>query len=273
MALQADTLSCLLLAAVVTLLSGCTAVINRAAFYPDRTYTVAAEQLPAEVRHELIPTDDGEKIELFIVTARGSRAVILYFHGNGGNIAQRLPELQKISVITAASVVGVGYRGYGASTGRATEPGIYRDGEAALRYTQSTLGFSNENIFLLGRSMGSTVAVSVGARHKIGGLILVTPLLSGNKMAKAHGMGAIAWIVDGSFNNLVRAPSLTSPVLVIHGTDDEIIPFAHGQALYDAIKAPKQLVTIEQGKHNDLEFVNPEVYWNAIAEFLKPTNR
>lgn len=260
---------CLLLATALAALSGCTSVVNKFAFYPDRTYTIPPNQLPESVRHEFIATADGEKIELFIVAAQQPRTALLYFHGNGGNIAQRLPELQKLSTITGATVVGIGYRGYGASTGHANELGLYQDGETALRYTQTTLGFSADRIFLLGRSLGSTVATSVGAQHKIGGIILVTPLLSGRELAKAHGMSAISFVAGGSFNNLVRATALTSRVLVVHGTDDEVIPYRHGQALFEAITSPKRFVTIEHGKHNDLEYVNPDTYWNEIAGFLK----
>ena len=260
---------CLLLSTALAALSGCTSVVNKFAFYPDRNYTIPAERLPENTRHEFISTADGEKIELFIVTPRQPLAALLYFHGNGGNIAQRLPELQKLSAITGATVIGVGYRGYGASTGHANERGLYRDGETALRYTQTTLDFSDDRIFLLGRSLGSAIAVSVGAQHKIGGIILVTPLLSGRELAKAHGMSALSFVAGGSFDNLARVPALTSRMLIVHGTDDEVIPYLHGQALFAAIKSPKRFVTIEHGKHNDLEYVNSDTYWNEIADFLK----
>ena len=258
-----------LLAATLVLQSGCTAVVNRFAFYPDRTFALTAAQLPANVRHEFIPAENGEKIELFIVRVGEPRAVLLYFHGNGGNIAQRVPELQKLSAVTGATVIGVGYRGYGASTGHSSESGIYQDGEAALRYAQATLGFPAEKILLLGRSLGSTVAVHLGTRHKVGGIILVTPLLTGPKLVKAHGLGALTFLVGDSFDNLSPAPALTAPVLVVHGTDDEVIPFAHGEALFAAIKAPKRFVTIVHGHHNDLEFVDAKTFWDSIADFLQ----
>lgn len=263
----------LFLALAVVFLAGCTALINKAAFYPDRSFALPAEKLPAGVRHELIPTTDGERIELFIVAGRDSRRAVLYFHGNGGNIAQRVPELQQIAATTDATVIGVGYRGYGASTGRASEQGIYRDGEAALGYVKQSLGFPDEKIVLFGRSLGSTVAVHLGARHKVAGIILVTPLSSGREFIKAHGLSALAFVGNGAFDNLARGPALTAPVLVVHGTDDEVVPFRHGQALYASIKAPKQFVTIDHGHHNDLEFVNPAMFWSAIADFMKAPSK
>lgn len=258
-----------MLAACIAWQSGCTTVVNRFAFQPNRTFVVPPGKLPADVRHELIPTEDGKKIELFIVAVSEPRAVVLYFHGNGGNIAQRVPELQKLAAVTGATVIGTGYRGYGASTGRASEQGIYQDGEATLSYARKTLGFPDDKIVLLGRSLGSTVAVHVGARHKVAGIILVTPLTSAPQLVKAHGMGAVSFLVGDSFDNLALAPALTAPVLVVHGTDDEVIPYRHGQALFEVIKAPRRLVTVEHGHHNDLDYVNPEVYWNGIADFVK----
>jgi len=248
--------------------TGCEPVVNFFAFFPDRSFMLRAEQLPRSVRHVFFSTADGERIEGFVVAGSGSNKLVVYFHGNGGNIAQRVPELQEIARSTGATVFGVGYRGYGASTGRPSERGIYRDGEAALRYARDELGFPDERMVLFGRSLGTTVAVHLGKALPVAAIVLVTPLSSGREMAKIMGLGWLGFLVRDSFDNLAGAPDLIAPVLVIHGTSDEVVPFAQGKRVFDAIVAPKRFVEIPGGRHNDLEFENADPYWGTIASFL-----
>lgn len=249
--------------------SGCTPMVNRFAFYPAPSAVPGAASLPAGVRHVTYPTTDGETIEGYLVaaTTRPERLVI-YFHGNGGNIAHRVPELREIAARTGAAVLGSGYRGYGASTGSPSEAGIYRDGEGALRYARETLGFAPAQIVVLGRSLGSTVATHLAAQgDDLAGVILVTPLSTGRDFGRAH-MGPISVMAGGSLDSLGRAPSITEPVLVIHGDADEVIPYDHGLKLFAALPGPKRLVTIARGHHNDLEFIDPRTYWEATAQFV-----
>lgn len=257
-------------------LSGCASAINRAAFYPDRIATVRDEELPTATRRVTIPTADGEKLEGFFLPHEGATQLVIYFHGNGGNIAQRVPELAHIASL-GANVLGVGYRGYGASTGRASESGIYRDGRAALDYAVRTLGFAPKQIVLFGRSLGTTVAIDLaafaGVHREFAGVVLVTPLTSAADMAKAHGAGGIAFLAGGAFKSESKVAHITVPVLVIHGTSDEVIPFPQGQRIYEKLLAPKRRVVIEGGHHNDLEFRDPEKYWGAIEQFLAAPER
>ena len=243
-------------------------VVNQLAFFPSTSSVPHADQLPTGVRHQFIATADGEKIELYIVAGASNQTALLYFHGNGGNIAQRVPELQKLAAVTQATVIGVGYRGYGASTGHATEAGIYRDGEAAYGFVRGELGFPEEQIVVIGRSLGSTVATWLAARHHPKVVVLVTPLSTGADFAKAHGASVLSAIAAGRFDNLARAGAIAAPTLVLHGSDDEVVPYANGQALFAALTAPKRFVAIEHGRHNNLEFVAPDTFWNAIAEFV-----
>lgn len=261
------------LAASALLLGGCNAIVNRAAFYPDRTFAIPEDQLPSGVKHVFIPSLANGKVEAFIVQGQNQGSAVIYFHGNGGNIAQRVPELQKIADITKATVIGVGYRGYGASPGSTSERSIYEDGESALRYVTNDLGFSTDKIVLFGRSLGSTVAARLAAHHHLSGTILITPLSTGQAFAKVHAPAVLSVLVAGSFDNLAQATALSGPVLIIHGTDDEVIPFSHGQALFTAIKAPKRFVAIERGRHNDLEFVDPKTFWQAVTDFLESPPR
>jgi pimeloyl-ACP methyl ester carboxylesterase len=257
--------------ALLGALGGCASAVNRAAFYPDRVTTVRDDNLPPATQRVTIPTDDGEKLEGFFLRREGAEKLVIYFHGNGGNIAQRVPELARIASC-GANVLGVGYRGYGASTGSPSEQGIYRDGRAALDYAVRTLGFSSKQIVLFGRSLGTTVAIDVAtdqrATREFAGVVLVTPLTSGADVAKAHGASALAFLAGGAFPSEEKAARIAAPVLVIHGTGDEVIPFAQGRRIFERLTAPKRFIAIEQGRHNDLEQRDPATYWGAIEAFI-----
>jgi alpha-beta hydrolase superfamily lysophospholipase len=219
-----------------------------------------------------ISTEDGEKLEGFFLRREGAAKLVIYFHGNGGNIAQRLPELARLAAC-GANVLGIGYRGYGASTGHPSEQGVYRDGRAAVDYAVRTLGFAPKQIVLFGRSLGTAVAIDVAtdrraAAREFAGVVLVTPLTSGGDVAKAHGASSLAFLAGGAFPSEEKAARITAPVLVIHGTSDEVIPFAQGRRIFERLTAPKRFIAIEQGRHNDLEQRDPATYWGAIEKFL-----
>lgn len=249
--------------------SGCTSVVNRFAFYPARGEYLRDSSLPPGVRHISFATSDGETVEGYVVaaTTRPDR-LVLYFHGNAGNIAQRVPELREIAARTGAAVFGCGYRGYGTSSGTPSEAGVYLDGEAALKFARESLGYAPAQIVVLGRSLGSTVATHLAAQgDEFAGVLLVTPLSTGRDFGRAH-MGAVSALAGRSFDSLGRAAKISEPVLIIHGDADEVIPYENGKKLFAALPGPKRHVTIAGSHHNDLEFVLPATYWAAFSAFV-----
>jgi pimeloyl-ACP methyl ester carboxylesterase len=258
-----------LLLGVLAASGGCTSVVNRVAFQPDQSYTVSDDLLPPDVRRVFVATDDRERLETLIITPeKPAIRLVIYFHGNAGNIAQRLPQLQTFAATTGAMVLGLGYRGYGASTGEPSERGIYRDGEAALRYATNDLGFALNQIVLCGVSLGTAVAVNTAMDRAFAGVILITPMTSAAELARDHERGSMAWLAGGAFDSLAKVPRLRSPVLVIHGTLDEVIPYRMGQQLFAAIPTPKRFVTIDGARHNNVAFVDPRTFWAAITDFV-----
>ncbi|HOW57699.1 MAG TPA: alpha/beta hydrolase [Smithellaceae bacterium] len=247
--------------------TGCEAVVNHYGFAPAATDPAVRENLPASVQELYLTTDDQEKLQCFFVASKASGKVVVYFHGNAGNLYQRLPELASLAQ-AGVSVLGVGYRGYGKSTGKPSEKGIIRDGAAALRHVTEKMGYRPEQVFLYGRSIGTVVAISIAGEKKLAGLILITPLTSGRDMMKAHGLGLFAFIAGDSLNNLARCGEISSPVLIIHGTEDEVTPLRMGEQIFAALSSPKEMVTIKGGNHNELEWQDPSLYWNSIAKFI-----
>jgi fermentation-respiration switch protein FrsA (DUF1100 family) len=249
-------------------LIGCEAIVNRMAFFSTVTKSVAVENIPAGVKEIYIVTEDKVRLQCFLVSNSSSKNIVIYFHGNAGNIYDRIPELIALAK-TGLNVLGVGYRGYGKSTGKPSEKGIYKDGVASLKYVMETLGYSPDKIFICGRSLGTVVALNISMKKKLAGIILVTPMTSGKEMARSHGFGPLAMLAGDAFNNLKKCPDIISPVLIIHGDKDEVVPWAMGEQIFESLQVSKKIVTIRGGFHNDLEFLNPELYWNSIKEFVQ----
>ncbi len=239
------------------------------AFHPDCTDIIPEDQLPENVQEIYITTEDNIKLQSYLLPHQVSDKLLIYFHGNGGNIGHRLSDLQEIQRL-GINVLGLGYRGYGNSQGKPSEEGIYLDGKATLRYAQEHLGFSTENIFILGRSIGTTVAVNTSQQLDLAGLILVTPLTNAKEHAKATGLGLISFMAGKAFDNIGKIRNMSCPTLVIHGTRDDVIPFSMGQQIYNALTTEKKFATIEGGDHNNLSTEFQALYWKAIGEFISP---
>jgi hypothetical protein len=250
-------------------LSGCgsEAIINRTAFAPTVTKADVLQNIPPEVSEVYIETADNLRLQSFFISNSSSSSIIIYFHGNAGNIYERIPELINLSK-TGVSVLGIGYRGYGKSTGKLSERGIYLDGQAALKYAKEKLNYSKDKMFLYGRSLGSVVALEMARNNNFAGVVLITPLTSGREILKAHNYGPISLLVGDVIDNMKKVPDISLPVLIIHGDKDEVVPWEMGKKIFSALKKPKQMVTIIGGRHSDLEFVNPVLYYGSIEQFI-----
>ena len=251
----------------MSILSGCETVANRFLFQPDPKDMLAQEQLPVQVQQLFIETADQVMLQAYFLPQPASNRILIYFHGNAGNICGRLPDLLNINRM-GINVLGISYRGYGQSQGKPNEDGLYLDGEAAFRYAIQRLGYTTDNVILMGRSLGTGVAVHTAQHEEISGLILVTPLTSAKACARAYGFGPFAAIAGDAFNTIEKIQHIQCPLLVVHGTDDRIIPFAMGKAVYDRATVQKRFIAIEGAGHNDLSTAYAAVYWPAISEFI-----
>lgn len=245
-------------------------ILNKFAFYPDKTSEIPKNQIPPYIHEKWITTSDKEKLQAFLFKQNDTVncPLIIYFHGNAGNVYHRFVEGQRLYEM-GKNVLLVSYRGYAKSTGKPTEKGVYIDGASAVAFAKDSLGYTEDNIVLFGRSLGTTVAVDVAQNKIFKDVILITPLTSGRDMANAMGMGSLQSAAGDSFNSITKIRNLKSPLLIIHGNSDEVVPYVMGKQLYDAYNGSKKLVTVAGGKHNNLEYTDSLKYWGAITNFLK----
>jgi len=253
---------------LLSLLCSCESMLNSMAFFPDTDYSVRKEKLPSYVDPINLTTNDGIMLEaLYFRHSEKTGRIVIYFHGNAGNLYHRIHE-GKIIFNMGYDLIISGYRGYGGSSGTPTEDGIYEDGKCILTYVTGTLNYSPDKVYLYGRSLGTTVAVHIAQNKDLGGVILITPLTSAAEFISEKFPGMLRSLGRKRFQSIEKINSLRSPLLVIHGTHDEVIPYNLGVKLYNAFSGRKEFVTIKGGGHNNLEFVDPGLYWSSVRNFL-----
>ncbi len=195
-------------------------------------------------------TPDGLTLHAAWISSGATGAkVVVYFHGNAESAAQNLP-LARALARDGVDVVLAEYRGYGGEPGRPDEAGLYADGTALLGAVERE-GTTRDRLVLVGRSLGTGVAVELALRAPPSLLILVSPYTSLPDMGRSL-VGPLApLVVPDRFDNLAKIATLTVPVVILHGTKDDVIPFRMGERLAAAGKNVR-FVPLEGRTHNDI---------------------
>lgn len=230
---------------------------------------------PADIGLSFTPlklaTADGETLDGWYVPADAKRAVrglVVFFHGNAGNIGHRLDYLRMFHDLGLATLI-VDYRGYGLSSGAPTEEGTYRDADAAWRHATRILGFPAGRIVLFGESLGGGVAARLATKNRPGALVLASTFTSVPDLgSELYPLLPIRWLARIRYDTLERLAQIACPLLVIHSRDDDIIHFAHGRRLFEAARPPKQFLEIAGGHNTGFVFAR-DVWVRRLDGFLQ----
>ena len=236
-------------------------------FYPVRNLSATPTDWGFDYDDVTLKTTDGTKLHGWYIPYAGADRVLLFFHGNAGNMSHR-GESVDIFHRLGLNIFIFDYRGYGKSEGRPSEAGLYSDARAAWQYLTDTKGIKRENIIIFGRSLGGAVAAQLAAEVQPGFLILESTFSSAKEMANDV-FPVISRIVPlrFEFKTVEYIKQIDSPVLVVHSPDDEIIPYQLGKKVFQAAKNPKSFLELH-GDHNGGFLMSQPGYKNALGKFL-----
>ncbi len=234
---------------------------------PGRELTATPADLGLAFEEVSLTAADGVRLHGWFVPAPGARTTLLFLHGNAGNISHRLDSIAIFHELGLDTLI-IDYRGYGRSEGRPSEAGTYRDAAAAWEHLVRERGVDPRRIVVFGRSLGGAVAARLAAERPAAALIIESCFSSALDMARA----LYPWLPARLITRLdypVAADVARGgrPVLVVHSRDDEIIPFAMGEAIYRAARGPRELLEL-RGDHNGGFLRDRTRYRDALGAFI-----
>jgi uncharacterized protein len=247
-------------------------------YMPSQALTETPASIGLKFEDIQITTKDNVNLSAWFVPAKDNdqigKGVILFCHGNGGNIGNRVSYLPIFRSLGLSTFL-FDYRGYGKSEGKPTEAGTYADVEAAWQYLTQERKIPPQKIIIYGESLGGAIAAYIAQltsqdlKNNAGGLVLASTFTSiSDRAAELYPFLPIRLLSRFSYNSIERLPSIKIPILIIHSADDEIIPFHHSDRNFQAANQPKKLVKL-RGDHNGGFLDSLEIYRNGLNEFIQ----
>jgi fermentation-respiration switch protein FrsA (DUF1100 family) len=236
-------------------------------FYPSPTLEAQPTDWGMHYEDVILKTSDAVELHGWYIPAPGATRVLLFLHGNAGNISHRRDSIAIFRRL-GLDVFIFDYRGYGHSQGTPDESGLYRDADAAWRYLTETRGVAATDIVIFGRSLGGAVAAQLATQVQPGALILESTLSSARDFARqVFPLLSRLLLIRYDFNTTRYMRDVKCPVLVLHSPDDEIMPYTLGEQVFQAAPEPKRLVKL-RGDHNGGFLLSQPAYEQALDEFL-----
>lgn len=233
-------------------------------FFPDRR-PLARWDLP-HVERAHFEAADGTKLHGWFFPHAEPRAVVLFACGNAGNISYRGERLADFCQRQRVALLAFDYRGYGLSEGRPNERGVLMDARAARKWLAERAAVAEQDVVLLGESLGGGVMVDLAAQDGARGLILERTFTSLPDVAAVHfPFVPVRLLMRNRLDSINKIAKYHGPLLVCHGAIDEIIPYELGRRLFAAANEPKCFVDLGRVGHND---VLPPAWDEAVDRFL-----
>jgi hypothetical protein len=246
-------------------------------YVPERTLEMTPQSVGLAYQDIQFPASDGLKLHGWLVPAPDARVILVWFHGNAGNISHRVDNIKQLHRFLDRPLIPnifiFDYRGYGKSEGGfsdLSEEATYRDAEGALAYLRQRQDLAHTKFVYFGRSLGAAIAVEAARKQPPAGLILETPFTSIRDMAKLALPFLPVWgLVRTKYDALEKIREVRAPLLILHGDRDDVVPYEQGRRLFEAANEPKTLYTIRGARHNDTYIVGDRPYFAAWARFLE----
>lgn len=240
---------------------------SRMLYFPLRDIEITPQAEGFEYEEVFFSTRDGIQLNGWFVPAPNPSGILLFCHGNAGNISHRLDSIRIFRRLGLSTFI-FDYRGYGKSGGRPTEKGTYLDADAAWRYLVEERGVSPAQIVLFGRSLGGAVAAWLARDHDARALIVESSFLSVPDIgSELYPFLPVRLLSRFKYNTREYLRAVRCPILVAHSPEDEIIPFSHGRRLFESAPIPKEFLEI-RGDHNYGFLLSGKEYEDGLRRFL-----
>lgn len=238
-------------------------------YFPWRWDEAAARRANPGYDEVRVRTLDGETLHAWLLRRPEARWTVVVFHGNGGNLSVQEGLMAPFRELDLQALI-FDYRGFGLSTGKPTQEGLLRDGEAVVDFVTNELRVPPENVVYFGKSLGSSVAVLLASRRPPARLILESSYGSLASVARHHySYLPVSLLLRDRYDAASAIGELSCPVLFFHPAEDEITPIHLGRALFERARQPKRFVPIPGAHHNDPPESFPSVHLEALREFLR----
>jgi len=244
-------------------------LIESQIFFPDPHFVYGPADFGLDCEDVWFETADGVRLHGWYFPAGKQRPLLLFCHGNAGNISHRLDNIQRL-LEKGISVFIFDYRGYGRSEGKITEQGFYADADAAYDYARERTDAGEVKLVIFGRSLGGIAAVHLASTRACDGVILESTFTNVKAMAREHflvpvpGMG-----LEKRLDALSKIGRVKAPILFFHGDRDDIVPIRLGRELFDAAPPTKEFVTLVDAGHNDTYLLGGPAYFDRFARFIE----
>jgi uncharacterized protein len=239
-------------------------------FFPERAFDGTPQDWGIKDFEDVFfPAADGTRLHGWWVPGPDSRGVIVWFHGNAGNISHRLDNLRRLLNTVGFSIFIFDYREFGRSEGTISKAGTFLDAEGVLRYLTIERRLSPGELLLFGRSLGTALAVHAARSIKPLGMVLEAAFTGTLDMLHRYfPFGVPSSLTQTVYDNLSFIDRITCPILFIHGAEDQAIPVSMGQTLFDKATAPKFFYEVPNADHNDTYLVGGEAYFEKWRSFV-----
>lgn len=241
---------------------------KRLIFHPHRGLPHDPGDLGLDYEETTFTTEDGAALHGWYVPATESRGTVLFFHGNAGNIADRMDTILQLHRL-GLNLLIFDYRGYGRSEGTPSEDGLYQDARAAYDYLKEERRVEADRLIIMGRSLGGAVAAWLAAHARCRLVILESTFTSAPEVAAdIYPLLPARYMIRYRFPVQKWVDQIRVPLLIAHSENDKLIPYTHGQKLYHTAHAPKKFLEL-QGEHATATHDSGEKYEREIDKFLR----
>lgn len=255
------TSACLILAGFIFVFQ------SQFVYYPTRPVTTDPADISLEFENVTLETKDGVRLSGWFIPHSDARGVLLFCHGNAGNIGHRMESIEIFHRL-GLDVFIFDYRGYGQSEGKPSETGTYQDAEAAWRHLTKKRQIEPGRIIIFGRSLGGAVAAWLAQHHTPAALILESSFTSLPDIAATlYPYLPVRLLLRFKYSTAEYLKKIDCPVLIVHSPDDDIMPFSHGQRLFATASEPKSFLEIG-GTHNEGFLTSGSHYQESLNAFI-----